>query len=204
MLTSQGLHYALIFICCGMGWFVSFMLFGANILPLSDTISSFISRRDWFSEQLVVGSLERYLLQGDADLGGFMLAFEDSIHIATVRLIDGPGVIREVYPYVSNFGLQYDLIKLIAHVFSLPAPEAWRVMVALNVCAMGLVVMLICCGIRREFSSIHALVVLALFCLSPLLLERTAATYWMLWMMFLPFAVSWWVYRPRWVPFWRG
>lgn len=159
----------------------------------------YLIRDDIFSEQLIVDSLKRYAEMGDADLGGFMVAFEKNVHIAAVEYLDGPGVSREVYPYISNFNGQYLFVKPLIGMLGLTAEAAYGLARFLALGAMTATVCLIGLAVRRQFGGPQAVAVLATFCLSGLLLMRSGSVYWLLFLTFLPFAASLALY-----PGWRS
>ena len=157
--------------------------------------SKLLSAPDHFSEKLIFDSLKRYADIGDADLGGFMLAFEKNVHIAAVKIIDGPDIERDFYPYISNFSIQYDAFKLLT--FGSPACVGFAYWAAKVICAtgMGLVVFGIAYWAAREFSVTAGLTGAAAFTLSPMLLERAISVYWVIFLFFLPALSTMYLYK---------
>ena len=158
-------------------------------LSLFNYKSSFFIQSDGFSERLIIQSLERYVAVGDTDVGGFMIAFEEAVHIAAVQAILGPEVERKVYPYISNFNGQYAAATALVDLFGLKAAQAYYAMRALAALSMIGTLALVAMVVRRDFGATVAVVVLLPFVLSGLFLFRSMSAYWMLFLNFLPMAV---------------
>lgn len=141
---------------------------------------------DRISSSLLTESVERFAARGDADIGGFMHATEAAVHVAAAKLVDGPAIVRDAYPYISSFSLQYDLVKWC----TLGRPELVVPAIALTsilyAAAMALVVGALCHFATREFSIWSGVAVLVGFCLSPQFVGRSYNLYWMLFLDFLP------------------
>lgn len=149
---------------------------------------------DDFSIQLIRDSLLRYAQKGDADLGGFMLAFEEKVHIAAVKIIDGGDIGRTVYPYISNFNGQYDAVKLLT--FGQPGWGMFAYLAGsfVSCLLMGIVVAAIGLWASRELSLQAGLASMAVFAFSPALIERSLSPYWMMFLAFLPFVTCLYLY----------
>lgn len=151
---------------------------------------------DMFSSYLILNSLKSYAAHGDDDLGGFMLAFEKDVHIALVRAIRPEMADRPRVPYISNFSLQYDILKMLT-----PRDPglAWYVLFAASIfmnLAMAIVAGLFAGRIRDEFSTAAALGVVALLILSPRFGVMAGHVYWAGFLVWLPFTFMWLAY-PR-------
>ncbi len=153
-----------------------------------------VAQADIFSERLLRESLDYYQATGASGLGGFMRAFDENVHIAAVRAIDGPGVVREAYPYISNFNLQFAIPNFLIDAFGASAGQAYTAAQFLSIVGMAFAVSVIFIAVRRDFGLPHAAAVQAVFCLSPLLAIRAAEAYWMIFLSFLPFAASLYIY----------
>jgi hypothetical protein len=145
-----------------------------------------LSSSDPFSFQLIFKSLSRFANHGDADLGGFMLAFEKNVHIATVKMIDNGDVTREVYPYISHFNLQYTIMKYFYVLVGDPYVASIIAGILLFT-AMSLIVALICKFAFDEFSFLSSLFVILCFALSREFTLRSFHIYWMPFRYFIPF-----------------
>lgn len=142
---------------------------------------------DTFSARLLAGSVDHAVTSGDRDVGGFMTAFDKSVHIATVELIDGRRAARQTYPYVSNFGLQYTLAKLLPTDRTKPSPLMMSLFSLLCGLAMVLVVAAIAQFAGRRFGRLSGAFVVMIFGLSPLMILHALNPYWMIFLSFLPF-----------------
>jgi hypothetical protein len=142
---------------------------------------------DDFSAKLYDDSVRRYANEGDRDIGGFMVAFEKEVHIAAVEYIDGAKGLRKIYPYVSNFNLQYAIGKLL----SLGRPELSSfAIVAFSVfCGAGMAIVVAALGLfaEKEFGRKSGYAVACVFCLSPMMVARALNPYWVMFLAFLPF-----------------
>lgn len=150
----------------------------------------YMYRYDGFSERLIRNSLTRFAEVGDADLGRFMVAFEEAVHIAAVKAIDGPDIERDVYPYISNYSAQYELGRLLVTGVGLSGKLAFFAVKAVALGGMVATVLMIVFATRRDFGTPHAIAVLTVFTLSALLGFRALSAYWLIFLSFLPFAVS--------------
>ena len=151
---------------------------------------------DGFSNRLYADSAERFAQQGDKDIGGFMRAFQAEVHIAAVRYIDGPGVERTAYPYISHFNMQYALGKWLT--FGSPSFARAGVVAFQLLCitAMSLVVAGMALFARNWHGRGAGVAVFLAFALSPAMLARAASPYWVIALHFLPFVATLWLY-PR-------
>lgn len=149
---------------------------------------------DAFSERLIRDSLLRLSEQGDSDVGQFMVAFEEAVHIAAVRNILGPEDVRDVYPYISNYNGQYETGRLLVEVFGFSGADAYRALKVLSILATAGVVALIVAAVLRDFGKVHALAVLIPFVFSVMFLNRAHSAYWQIYLSLLPFAVVMFVY----------
>lgn len=187
---------------------------GIVALGLNDTFKSFVSHeniwdraigKDAFSERLTSESLVRYADVGDADIGGFMLAFQKEVHIAAVKVIDGPEVTREFYPYISNFNFQYTVGRTLIDLFGFSGETAQTVLSTLAFLGLAGTISALVVWTRNNLGAHHALAVFAIMGFSALLLLRGTSTYWLIFLSFLPFLASLLLYRsgPGTAPFAR-
>ncbi|MBT9371474.1 hypothetical protein [Rhizobium sp. CSW-27] len=176
------------------GLWIAFSSFIATSFSFGPLMRRALASPDDFSIQLIRDSLLRYAQKGDADLGGFMLAFEEKVHIAAVKIIDGGDIGRTVYPYISNFNAQYDAVKLLT--FGQPQWGAFAYMAGsfVSCLCMGLVVAAIGLWASRELSLQAGLASMAVFAFSPALIERSLSPYWMIFLAFLPFVACLYLY----------
>ncbi|GEM_PF-3587600 len=150
-----------------------------------------IISHDNFSDRLLKESLTRYEKMGDADIGGFMVAFEEKVHIAAVKNVLGDmAAPRAAYPYVSNFNGQYDVAKSFIDLFGLSAANAALAFSVLSVIGLIVVTYIIYYAVSRDFGKRAGTYVLLLFVLSPALWLRSFSTYWVIFLSLLPFALS--------------
>lgn len=167
------------------------------VLLWSAVIHVIFGSGDEFSERLVRGSLERYARQGDADLGGFMLAFDERVHVAAVHAIAPEMSSRAEVGYVSQFGLPYDLEKRLV---ALAGGVARGILVSqlLLAAAFSVCLVLLAAAVRREFGNAEAAVVLLCY-LSSRVMLFTSHLYWATALLIAPFCVMWF-----WYPALRG
>lgn len=158
------------------------------VLPFN--ASQIYSAFDVSSDDLIYRSLKSYAISGDSLTGGFMLAIDPKVHIAAVRSIDGHGVERDVYPYISHFGLQYHFLKVFTFGRSEFVNFAYGVGCAVSALGLALVAVSIAAWAREAFSTKHAVAVLGVFLLSPMILERAFCAYWFIFLSFLPFLAT--------------
>ena len=187
------LYFIALFVLSAVLWRI---LGHEGILPtLPYNLESVFSASDFSSEQLLYRSIDGYAANGDSATGGFMIAIEPTVHIAAVRSIDGPGIQRDVYPYISHFGLQYHLMKALSLGRAELVLFVYTVGCMFALIAMATVAALIAAWARMTFSATHALAVLSVFLFSPMMWERAFSGYWLIFLSFLPFLVSLLFYR---------
>jgi hypothetical protein len=145
---------------------------------------------DTFSTKLVIGSLERFSKVGDADVGGFMLAFEKIPHIAAVHAIAPELTSRDAVGYISEFSLQYSFEKLLVRSPG-SIPAAVRVTITLNVVVFSILLTILTIGIHREFGVIEAVAVAFCYLLSLRTLAFVGHIYWMLPLLIAPVCIFW-------------
>jgi hypothetical protein len=152
-----------------------------------------------FSDRLVSDSLERFALEGDADVGGFMTAFPPGKngHVMAaeraLRSLDGPGVERAVYAYASHVGLQYLIPREFVRA-GLTPDAAVAVFSLLNALGTGFLVSAISLWVGRETTRKAGLLTFAAFIASPMFLERAASIYWCNALAFAPFVFTLYLY----------
>jgi len=156
----------------------------------------FISGQDFPSERLIRNSIYHYADEGDSSTGGFMRAIDPKIHIAAVKQIDGSNVERSEYPYISHFGIQYQVAKFFTFRNTEMVEFAHFVARLMGAIGMASVIILIADWARRNFSIVHSFGVFAVFILSPAILEKSFSAYWWTFLNFLPFVFSLYAY-PR-------
>lgn len=149
---------------------------------------------DTFSTRLVLDSLKNHATRGDDDLGGFMLAFDRKVHIASVLSIRPDMADRTTFPYISNFSLQYVFLKLLSP--RDPAQAIYAVIagsLVFNLC-MAVIAGVFASRIREELSVASALGVIGLLAFSPNFGHMAGHVYWAAFLVWLPFTFMWLVY----------
>lgn len=168
------------------------LMFAVFALLVTTNPSLFI-RGDGFSERLIADSLQRYSQVGDDDVGAFMVAFSEW-HIAYVQQILDQHDVRGAYPYISNYGGQYAIGRFLIDTFGFSGSFAHKLIRVFAILGMALVLSLIFIAIWRDFGVPHAVAVLGAFLLSGLFLVRSASAYWLIFLNFLPFAATLFLY----------
>ena len=171
--------------------YVFFLLISTFVMLAFGVISmpERFSRNDDFSERLVSESLTRFSQVGDSDIAGFMVAFQEEVHVAAVKEILGPHEEKAAYPYISNYNGQYEFGRFFISSFGLSSAEALRVISVFSAVATAVTIWMIIFAVRRDFGKIHAGVTLAPFLISILFLQRSISAYWQIFLFLLPFAI---------------
>lgn len=134
---------------------------------------------EWSAKELLSESVDRFAIDGDEEVGGFMTAWDER-QVRVVQHIEGSGVGRDRYPYISHFGLQYLLVKRLG---------SWGVSALSLLSGLGMICVIagLAAFSEREFGRLSGIAIVVAFSFSPLMVIHSLNPYWMIFLSFLPF-----------------